>query len=230
MSTDHHQTPISTYHEYMTEAVFALLLGLRMHKQALDDDSGSGSDHTGALGEVSCRYSFLIIANSLEAAANALLLSLNLEGDTYKDLEQINTLGKFKIFCNLLGFTLDRGDFRYGSVREIINCRNEFVHPKPRIVTVRVDQRYNLEFDIKVTGMRKYPSYFSEIKPTHVLNALQDSLAFLSWVSFEVCGFEIEAGAFKLGFGSYSSPGDIYLIEEDHGIVFDKRTFGIDKK
>ncbi len=230
MTTKQHETQISTYHEYMTEAAFALLLGLRMYKQALDDDSGSGSDHTGALGEVTCRYSFLMIANSLEAAANALLLSLNLEGDTYKDLEQINTLGKFKIFCNVLGFTLDRGDFRYGCVKEIINCRNEFVHPKPRIVMVSVDQRYNLEFDIKLTGMRQYPLYFSEIKPNHALNALQDVLSFLSWVCFDICGFEIKKGALKLGLQSYGSPGDIYTIEVDNKMIFDKRTFGVDNK
>ena len=56
---------ISTYHEYPLEAIVVLREGLQ--RKELE-------------GEIFSRYSFLLIANSLEAAANALLLSLNFSG------------------------------------------------------------------------------------------------------------------------------------------------------
>jgi hypothetical protein len=221
------QTSISTYHEYILEAIYALRLGLFFNEEAKKVPPGIGSDQSLIKAEINCRYAFLMISNSLEAASNALLLSLNLDKEYYDELEKSNTLVKFKLFCDFLGKRLDQGNVKYGRVKDIINCRNEFVHPKPRITDYTFDKSTSeIRYGIKTTKNRKYPSYFSEIKPDHILTALQDTLAFLSWVCYDNCGLEIKDGALKLGFNSYGSTADIDIIEAGCKIKFDKRTFG----
>jgi len=83
-----------------------------------------------------------------------------------------------------------------------------------------------IKYDIKLTKNRNYPLYFSEIKLCNVLTALEDTLAFLSWVCFDICELEIQDGAFRLGLGSISSTADIDFIGSKLNIKLDKRTFG----
>jgi hypothetical protein len=218
---------ISTFHEYMLEATSALRLGLNYHKRFERLPAENGSDLSGYYAAMNCRYAFLMIANSLEAGANALLLSKNFPNDYYQELEKLNTLLKFRLFCNLKGQQLDSGNVLYANAKDIISCRNEFVHPKPRRVEYTVNEDTStVSYDIKKTKNREYPHYFTEILPEHTLSALGDALAFISWVCFDICGFEIEDGALLLGVGSYGSTGDIDVIEMDKNIKFDKRSFG----
>jgi hypothetical protein len=168
-----------------------------------------------------------MISNSLESAANALLLSLNLDKEYYEELERTSTLVKFKIFCDFKGKRLDQGDIKFGRIKDIISCRNEFVHPKPRKAYYQLNHLTSeIKFEFKTTKNRNYPTYFSEIKPSHVLTALEDTLIFISWVCFDICKLEIQEGALKLGFGSFGSTADIDVIGNDYEIKFDKRTFG----
>ena len=221
------QASISTYHEYILEAIYALRHGLKFFEQAKLVPPDVGSDHSMFIAEINSRYSFLMISNSLEAAANALLLSLNLDKEYYEELEKTNTLVKFKLFCDFMGKRLDQGDVRYSRIKDIISCRNEFVHPKPQKATYNIDiDTSQIVFDIKKTKNRNYPTYFSEIKPEHVLLALEDCLKFLSWVCFDNCKLDIQDGALRLGLGSYGSTSDIDAIGHDYKIKFDKRTFG----
>jgi hypothetical protein len=218
---------ISTYHEYINEAIYALRHGLTHYNKAQIMPNDIGSNDSMVISEINCRYSFLMISNSLESAANALLLSLNFDKEYYDELERTNTLVKFKLFCSFMGKMLDQGDVKYGRIKDIISCRNEFVHPKPKVVNYNFeDETYSIKYDIKTTKRRNYPMYFSEIKPLHALTALEDVLAFLSWVCFDICKFEIQEGASKLGLGSYGSTADIDIIGSDYEITFDKRTFG----
>lgn len=219
--------PISTYHEYILEAIYSLRLGLSFYERAKFVPSDVGSDNSMFIAEINCRYSFLMISNSLESAANALLLSLNLEKEYYEELERTSTLVKFKLFCDFMGKRLDQSDIKFARIKDIVNCRNEFVHPKPRKANYNFDkQTSEIKFDIKSTKNRNYPLYFSEIKPQHVLTALQDAMIFLSWVCFDICKLEIQEGAYRLGLGSYGSNGDIDIIGIKHNIKFDQRTFG----
>jgi hypothetical protein len=168
-----------------------------------------------------------MISNSLESAANALLFSLNLDKEYYEKLERTSTLDKFKIYCDFKGKRLDQGNIKFGRIKDIISCRNEFVHPKPRKANYQLDNLTSeIKFEIKTTKNRNYPTYFSEIKPYHVLTALEDTLTFISWVCFDICELEIQDGALKLGLGSYGSTADIDVIGNDYEIKFDKRTFG----
>jgi len=221
------QTSISTYHEYILEAIYTLRHGLSFYERAKLIPPDIGSDNSMIIAEINCRYSFLMISNSLESAANALLLSLNLDQEYYGELERTSTLVKFKIFCDFMGKRLDQGDIKFGRIKDIINCRNEFVHPKPRKANYSIDGvTSEIKYDIKSTKNRNYPIYFSEIKPNHVLTALEDALTFLSWVCFDICKLETQDGAFRLGLGSYGSTADIDIIGEENQITFDKRTFG----
>lgn len=221
------QVPISTYHEYILEAIYSLRLGLAYFEIAKGVPSDIGSDDSIIIAEINCRYSFLMIANSLEAAANALLLSLNLDNEYYEELERTNTLVKYKLFCDFSGKRLDQGDVKLSRIKDIISCRNEFVHPKPKRVKFTIDPNTSeIDYEIRKTKNRNYPIYFSEIKPNHVIKALEDTLAFLSWVCFDICELEIKDGAYKLGLDSYGSTADIDVIEDENNIQFDKRTFG----
>lgn len=221
------QTTISTYHEYILEAIYTLRQGLTFFERAKLVPLDIGSDDSMIIAEINCRYSFILISNSLESAANALLLSLNLDKEYYEELEKTNTLVKFKLFCDFMGKRLNQGDVKYGRIKDIINCRNEFVHPKPRKVNYSIDSLTSeIKYDVKSTKNRNYPKYFSEIKPPHVLSALEDALTFLSWVCFDICKLKIQDGAFRLGLGSYGSTADIDIIEIENKIKFDKRTFG----
>ena len=222
------QISISTYHEYILEAIRALRIGLEYNKDAKLVSEEIGSDSAKMLGEMHCRYAFLMIANSIEAAANALLLSLDLVNDYYMELERISTLVKFKLFCDFCGKRLDQSDIKYSRIKEIITCRNEFVHPKPRKVNAK-NEDISSEFDleVKMTQNRKYPTYIGMIKSVHVLSALEDTLSFISWICYDICEFDIQEGAFKLGLDVIQSNGDIIVIGEENNKLFDRRTFGI---
>jgi hypothetical protein len=225
--TEMNQTSISTYHEYVLEAIYSLRHGLSFYKQAQNIPPDICSDNSMIIAEINCRYSFLMIANSLEAAANALLLSLDLDKEYYEELEKTTTLVKFKLFCDFSKKRLNQGDVIYARVKDIVTCRNEFVHPKPRKAMYSLDSKTSdIKYDIRTTKNRNYPTYFSEIKPSHVLTALEDTLKFLSWVCFDICQLEIQDGALNLGLGSYGSTADIDIIGFENNIQFDKRTFG----
>jgi hypothetical protein len=186
-----------------------------------------GSDSSMLISEIHCRYSFLLIANSIEAAANSLISDVTSDESLYSDLEKLSTLTKFRIFCEFKGVTLDKGNVKYSRVKEIIECRNEFVHPKPRSVNYSVhEETGDISFNVKKTHGRGYPHYFSLIRPEMVLVALQDTLSFLSWICFDLCKYELKAGAMLIGNGAYGSTADIDILGSEYGISFDMRTFG----
>ena len=221
------QTSISTYHEYILEAIYALRLGLYFHKTAQLIPIDTGSDQSIIIAEINCRYAFLMTINSIEAAANALLKSLITDKKYYSELERLSTLTKFKMVCDFNGKRLETGQHIFGNITELLDCRNQFVHPKPRQVGYSIDNDTSeVKYDIRLSGNRKYPDYFNEVKPHHALTAVQDTLAFISFVCFDICKFEIEEGALKLGLGSFGSTADIDIIGSEHKITFDKRSFG----
>ncbi|MFN8253749.1 MAG: hypothetical protein U0V75_17890 [Ferruginibacter sp.] len=213
--SDNSLITISTYHEYLLEAIVSLQEGL---------------SRKGIEGEIFSRYSFLLISNSLEAAANALLLSLDFEKDYYEELEKLGTLTKFKTFCKFKNKTLPIGDIKFARIKDIISCRNEFVHPKPKRVDFIFDKGIkDYAYKTIKTKNRNYPLYFSEIKPLHVLTALDDALTFIAWICFDICKLKIKEGALMLGFGSCSWTGDITTLSLEYNLSLDQRSFGKSK-
>lgn len=220
------QISISTYHEYILEAIFSLREGLKISKSS-HESSDLLEMQNGIFGEIYCRYSFLMLANALEAGANALLLSVYSDTDIFDEIENLNTLFKFQLFCRSFDKLLPRGNHRCSRIKELIRCRNEFVHPKPRKVGFKVDEdNLVVDYDIQKTNERHYPHYFAELKPYHVMLALEDTLDFISWICFDICKLSVADGTLRLGLNSYSATGDIDIIEAEYGKKFDKRSFG----
>ncbi len=219
-------TTIDTYHEYMVEAFSALRLGLGYLHDAEEyehDDHHRYFMYSEA--KMQCRFAFLLASNALEAAANALILSLETDNALYDDIEKVKTILKFEMFCMVKGVSLDRGNVLYARAKDIIRCRNEFVHPKPRNVLARLtSDESDIELVIKKTKARNYPEYFSMFEPRHSVQAIGDILSFLSWIIFDVCQYGIDEGALVLGFGQRISSSSVYFLAQEYG--FDVRTFG----
>ena len=221
------QISIDTYHEYMVEAFDALNAGFshlaKAREREVDDHV---SDWLFVRAGMQCRYAFLLGANALEAAANALLRGLNRSPSSYIDLEKLPTLLKFEIFCLAHGAELDRGNVLYARIKEVVRCRNEFVHPKPRKVSGDLtDDNEDVELQISKTKTRQYPMYFSMFEPKHACNAIGDILAFVAWVVFDLCSFEPAEGALLIGYNSYGGTAKVSNIGAEYG--FDLRTFNM---
>lgn len=223
---DQPSVKIDTYHEYMTEAILALRLGIN----SLLDATGDGHDdhHRHFVyveANMQCRFAFLLAANAVESAANALILGSGVSRELYRDIEKIGTILKFEIFCMSKGKTLDRGNVLYAKMRDVVRCRNEFVHPKPRNAeALIIPDKPGVEFAIKKTKTMKYPEYFSMFEPKHSVQAIGDILSFLSWVVFDVCQYGLDDGALVLGLGERGSSSNVCWLAHEYD--FDVRTFG----
>jgi len=216
---------IDTYHEFMCESFSALRSGLSCLESANAQEEDDSQLHwIYAEAGMQCRYSFLLAANALESAANALLLGLETSRALYDDFEKLPTLLKFELFCIASGKKLDRGNDLYSKIKEVVQCRNEFVHPKPRKAKGKLTaDNGDVEIVVKRTKSLNYPTYFSLLEPTHAIQAVGDILSFLSWIVFDICGYSVEKGALILGFGSCAGSGDIDILAAKYG--FDTRTF-----
>lgn len=216
---------INTYHEYMWEAFDSLQLGLQKladSKNREEDDQETNWLAVSA--GMYCRYAFLLAANALEAAANALILGMETSQASYSDLEKLPTLLKFEVFCLAKGKYLDRGNAMYARIKDVVRCRNEFVHPKPKKASFKLsDDGKEVEFQVPRTGTREHPTYYSIFEPSHACEAIGDILAFISWVVFDICAYEQKEGVLLIGCESYGSTGSITQVGSEYG--FDLRSF-----
>jgi len=143
----------------------------------------------------------------------------------YEDLEKLPTLLKFEVVCLALGKKLDRGQNIYGRIKEVVQCRNEFVHPKPQLSPIgRENFSEDIGVNLKRTKSSRYPLTFEYVTAQHAKDAIGNMLEFLSWIVFDTCQIELEDGSMRLGCGSRITPGDVLLFAEEYG--FDVRTFG----
>ena len=217
---------IDTYHGHMCEAIKSArsYFSLKEHAGKCrpdDPDRHNLMEDSG----MQCRYAFLMATNSLEAAANALLKGLDISHALYGDLEKLSTLLKFEVVCIASGKKLDRDRDFFGRIKEIVRCRNEFVHPKPSLVPCGLaGDSKTLEPQLRRTKSRGYPLALEYLTPEHTKDAIGDILAFLSWVVFDICQCGIRDGAMALGCKSLCLSGDIDLFAREYG--FDIRTFG----
>lgn len=210
--------PISTYPEYINESMDSLIIGLKHYEYSQTQEDPYGSDHSIIYAYQFFRYSYLMICHSLEAAVNALLLSLKLEKSIFKDLEKLSTLLKVEFYCTFKGKKIDHGNDKYCRIKRIISSRNEFVHPKPNIININ---------NISDSDKREYPKYLSGIESKHVLWALEDTLSFLAWICYDICNMEIKEGAFLLGLNSISRTSSISILKVSYIKNLDVRTLGL---
>lgn len=219
---------IATYHEYLLEGIYSLRLGISFEKLSSEQNSTDFPLQSPIIAEIHCRYAFLMTVNAIEAAANALLLSLELPQQRYKEIEKLPTLSKLSVFCGFKGHKYPSENHLNGFMQELITCRNEFVHPKPRSVSYLFDINGSEVYeDSKPRSCARYPLYFNQVKPHHALKAIQDTLAFLSYLCFDICQMEITEGACIIGYQACGYTDDIYFLENECKIKLDKRTFGI---
>lgn len=196
----------------MCEAFYALRRGLSFFATAQQEDEDV-AHHSYTAAGTDCRYAFLLAANALEAAANALLLGLDTGRSSYSDMEKLPTLLKFEIFCLAKGKRIDRSNDLYGRVKDVVRCRNEFVHPKPTDALVELTANgSDVEVKVAKTRTRGYPMSFCMFEPTHAREAIGDILAFVAWVVFDICKFEMKDGALIIGHQSCGSTGSISLV------------------
>lgn len=214
---------ISTYHEYLEEGIISLHSALTNINKAKKRSKNSSKYLTKA--NINSRYAFLMFANSLEAAANAFLLNLELSEESYKELEKLSTLSKIHLYCDIKNIEVDKGNTMNSQIKEIINCRNEFVHPKPKNIEVDISNK-NPVFLTKKTKSKGYPLYFSEIKFEHALEAVKDILKFLAWICFDVCKFILEDGVYIIGYNISKDSKIISDFSKAAKTHLDLRTFG----
>ena len=86
---------------------------------------------------------------------------------------------------------IDRGDDRYAKIRQVIRCRNDFVHPKGLSVQILNSDKA----EARLSGGREYPIAFDFIELNQVVLMIGDILRFVAWVVFDICEFSPSAGA-----------------------------------
>lgn len=165
---------IDTYHDYMCEALDSLRSGLACFREATkiseEDDLKKGWLYKDA--GIRCRYAFLTAANALEASANALLLDLEISRALYEDFEKLSTLLKFEVVCMAHGKKLDRSNNLYGRIKEIVQCRNEFVHPKPSKAICELSSD-GLDLEIKVKKQKREATQFHLVRSNQCMHVMQ---------------------------------------------------------
>ncbi len=223
----HGSTATSTFHEYINEAILSIRNGLEYQRMVEPEiRNGEFTTNHHSISDINYRYAFIMIANSLEAAANAMMLTLGAVKEDYQNLEKLNVVLKFKIFCDIKRVKFNGDNLIVKKIREISSCRNNFVHPKPNLTPFTIDKQTNaVIFETKKTALKKYPNYFTEISLEHTLEALKDCLNFISWVVFDLCQYSLVDGALLIGYFSYGSTGYLREIEVQCKVEFDHRCF-----
>ena len=219
---------ILTYHDYLSESVGSFTQGIKELKQIPESIDGNDRYYLEQAVKMRYKYSFLMIANSLEAAANALLSSLHFKAPQYDDIEKLSTMLKFELFCKFKSSDLERGNAKYGQIKQLITARNEFVHPKPKRIPYSInDQTNDIEYNVQYTKGHRYPLYLYNFEDKHVVNALHDVLDFIGWICFDICKLSIKDGSLLLGLNSVGHNSDIYYIEREYDCKFDKRSMSV---
>ena len=227
--TDTFKTGINYFSEFMCEAIQAFLTSKDFLEEALEThpERDLEKNHYLQSAGYHARYAFLTAANALESAANALILNVSKTKTLYEELEKLGTLLKFELFCISKGKQIDRGNMLYSCIKEVIKCRNEFMHPKPSFVGLE-EQNDEITFVVKKTKIRNYPLYLGNLEPASVEHAIRDILGFISWIVFDTCGYDLKEGSFLIGNGTSGIIGFVYSAAEECG--FDLRPFGTDSK
>lgn len=216
---------IDTFYEYMDESFGVLSIANNLKE---DDERNPGDPNSAfyrpneyMVSRLS-RYSFLLSSMALESGANALIKKISNTNSMYEDYEKLPTLLKYETFCMYNGKIIDRGNTKYQNVKNIIYCRNEFVHPKPREAKVLTSENGELLVSSK-ENKNNYPVYLNFIMLDHSISAIGDIANFTSWILFDLCRFEIEDGCLTLGLDTYSSTGSMDKIWNIKN--FDRRVF-----
>jgi hypothetical protein len=210
----------------MGEAIYAIVQAHRLQEEAIKlqgegDDSSTPPELLAQAG-MSARYAFLSACNALENAAYSILVnSERLSSSLVEELNHLNTLNKFEVFGLMHGKTIDRGNDCYARVKQVVKCRNAFVHPKGISVPFCSE---TMTAEPRLISGREYPQAFDFLEVKQAAAMIGDILRFVAWVVFDICGLSAEAGTELINGGSLSWTGDCDLAHEIWH--YDVRSFG----
>ncbi len=172
------------------------------------------------------RSAIAFSALALESAANCCLDALRLPKDSFEDFEKLPTLAKFDLFLTRVNGKqlLDREHVLVRPIRNLISCRNEFVHSK-----VRKEQAQAGRVEPKIWLPLGLPHNSDYWQPLHAVKCFTVLADFLNYFFFELCGYPIKGidgrnrVAFLLGgaveqAGQESLPGGVtFAPVQDNG-------------
>lgn len=135
------------------------------------------------------RSSILASALCLESAANCCLDFLQLQKGSHEDYEQLKTLAKFDLFLHHVnpGGKLDRGHKLVQPIKNLLSCRNEYVHSKVILDSIK-DGSHTLKI-WEPLGLPHNSIYWQPLHAIKVFTVISD---FLNHFFFELCGFPYE--------------------------------------
>jgi hypothetical protein len=135
------------------------------------------------------RSSILSAALCLESAANCCLDFLQLQKPSHDDYEQLKTLSKFDLFLHYLrpDAELDREHNLVRPIRNLLSCRNEYVHSK-----VALDNIDNAIHILKTWEPLGLPHNLEFWQPLHAVKVFTVTCDFLNHFFFELCGLSLE--------------------------------------
>lgn len=186
----------------MVEAVHAVVSSHDLNQQALrfDHEGSSAAYEYCAQAGMMARYGFLTGCIAVESAANAILEGTpGICKSLYADLEKLSTLNKFDVFALVQGKPLDRGCDTYAKMKDVWKLRNDFFHPKERLLHLSSEPPYSILE--RASGTRNYPNALDVLEPAHAIALIGDMLRFLAWVVFDTCGMSLQDGARLLSRG-----------------------------
>ncbi len=125
-------------------------------------------------------------ALALESAANCCLDVLQLDKGSFEEFDKLQTLGKFDIFLNHVRSPqhLNREHELVRPIRNLISCRNTYVHSKVLKEGVEENQ-VNANF-WKPLGLPHNSAYWQPLHAAKVFTVLSD---FLNYFFFEAVGY-----------------------------------------
>lgn len=135
------------------------------------------------------RSSVISSALALESAANCCLDVMRLDKATMAEYEKLQTLGKFDVFLSHVRPRkhLDREHKLVRPVRNLISCRNEYVHSKVMLEKVTNGQ-VEAAFWMPL-GLPHNPAFWHPLHAIKTFTVLSD---FLNYFFFEAVGYPYE--------------------------------------
>lgn len=180
----------------MGEAIVSIVRADRLRAESVqmtkEGDNSHYPDEMLSDAGVFARYAFLLACNAFENCAFTILQNSDqIDRSLLEELERLRILTKFEVFALANGTTLPRGDERFGKVRQVIRCRNDFVHPKGIQITIAE----NGKAVGRKAGPSDYPMAFDFIEIEQVIKMIGDILRFIAWVVFDLANFGLSEGA-----------------------------------
>jgi hypothetical protein len=136
------------------------------------------------------RSAIIHCALALEAAANACLDVLRLQKGTHEEYDKLQTLAKFDLFLSKFapGKGLDREHVLVRPIRNLLTCRNTYVHSK--VFLEEADEKIIQLKSWEPLGLPKNQHYWQAI---HAVKALTVTSDFLNFLFFEICHFNYDS-------------------------------------